>query len=721
MGGPSMNRPPRAAGPAERVVVVPEVHRRQRRPTGAPPPLPKKIGLTGMLWLAAVLVIVVSGVIWLHVSTAPLDHFDAPIIRFVTSARTSWLNSLTNTLNSVGSKWGLAILGLLAVALTVAFRRWRHLVVFLVSLAVLEIVLPVLYITAARPRPYSVTAIGQWEGFSSPSQPVAALAAVLMGFIYMLVVPGRSRWYAKLAVIAFLVGVSLDRIYLGINHPTDLVFAVILGVAIPVTLFRAFTPTDIFPVAYGHRGKSAHLDVSGRRGEAIKQAMREQLGFTIVEMKLVGLEGSGGSTPLKLRVSDEHGVERWVFAKLYAKNHVRADRWYKLGRLMLYGRLEDETPFKTVRRFVEYEDYTLRLLGEYGFPTPSPLGIVEITPESEYLIAMEFFDRAEEIGDADIDEQVIDEGLAMIRRMWDVGLAHRDIKPANLMVQDGHLRLIDVFFVQVRPSPWRQAVDLGNMMLVLALRSDAQTVYDKALAYFTPEELSEAFAATRGVASPTQLRNFMKRDGRDLLEQFRSLVPERRPVTIQRWSLRRVGTIVLTLIVVLAAGAFSISLFFPSRGDVSIPSCDANRTMIVMAQAVPTAEQLPCIRSLPLGWSLTGATIVRGRATFELLVMSGGGGGGTGVQLQLGSGGSSPVVDVTLTPTCPATSGDPKIQTIDVPGACVTYRSSLPAGVGPVPSFDPGGGLSYVPRSQLVTFIEQDEDLTLCGAGAPCS
>jgi hypothetical protein len=333
---------------------------------------------------------------------------------------------------------------------------------------------------------------------------------------------------------------------------------------------------------------------------------------------------------------------------------------------------------------------------------------------------MEFFDRAEEIGDADIDESVIDEGLAMIRRMWDVGLAHRDIKPANLMVQDGHLRLIDVFFVQVRPSPWRQAVDLGNMMLVLALRSDARTVYEKALAYFTPEELSEAFAATRGVASPTQLRNFMKRDGRDLLEQFRSLVPERRPVTIQRWSLKRIGMILLTLIVVFAAGAFGLSLFFPSRGDVSTPSCDANRTMIVMAQAVPTAEQLPCIQSLPLGWSLTGATIVRGRATFELLVVSGGGGGGTGVQLQLGSSGASPVVDVTLTPTCPATSGDPKIQTIDVPGACVTYRSSLPAGVGPVPSFDPGGGLSYVPRSQLVTFVDQDEDLTLCGVGAPC-
>jgi len=718
MSGPSVDRPPHAAASAERVVVVPEVHHRQRRPTGAPPPLPKKIGLTGVLWLAAVVVIVVSGVVWLHSTTGPLDRLDTPIIRFVTSARTPRLDSLTNNLNSVGSKWGLAILGLLTVALAVAFRRWRHLVVFLVSLAVLEIVLPGLYITAARPRPYGVTAIGHWEGFSSPSQPVAALAAVLMGFIYMLVVPGRPRWYAKLAIVAILAGVALNRIYLGVDHPTDLAFAVILGVAIPVALFRAFTPSDVFPVRYGQRGKSAHLDVGGRRGEAIRRAMQEQLGFTILEMKLVGLEGSGGSTPLKLLVRDEEGVERSMFAKLYAKNHVRADRWYKLGRLMLYGRLEDETPFKTVRRFVEYEDYTLRLLGEYGFPTPAPLGIVEITPESEYLIAMEFFDGAEEIGDVDIDEQVVDEGLAMIRRMWDVGLAHRDIKPANLMVQEGHLRLIDVFFVQVRPSPWRQAVDLGNMMLVLALRSDAQTVYEMALAYFTSEELSEAFAATRGVASPTQLRNFMKRDGRDLLEQFRSLVPERRPVTIQRWSFRRIGLILLTLLVVFAAGAFSLSLFFPSRGDVSTPSCETNRTMILMAQAVPTAEQLPCIRSLPFGWSLAGATIVRGRATFELLVM--GGGGGAGVQLQLGQGGGTPVVDVTLTPTCPVMSDDPAIQAIEVRGGCVTYRSSLPAGVGPVPSFEAEGGLSYVPRSQLVTFVGQEEDLVLCGAGAPC-
>jgi serine/threonine-protein kinase RIO1 len=143
--------------------------------------------------------------------------------------------------------------------------------------------------------------------------------------------------------------------------------------------------------------------------------------------------------------------------------------------------------------------------------------------------------------------------------MWDAGLAHRDIKPANLMVRDGEVLLIDVFFVQVRPSPWRQAVDLANMMLVLALRSDAKSVYEAALDYFTADEIAEAFAATRGVASPTQLRTEMKRDDRDLLAEFRALAPEREPIRIQRWSLRRVGMTAWVLAVFLFALLLVIS------------------------------------------------------------------------------------------------------------------------------------------------------------------
>ena len=146
------------------------------------------------------------------------------------------------------------------------------------------------------------------------------------------------------------------------------------------------------------------------------------------------------------------------------------------------------------------------------------------------------------------------------------------------MVQRGELKLIDVFFVQVRPSPWRQAVDLGNMMLVLALRSDARTVYDAALRYFTPDELAEAFAATRGVASPTQLRQQMKQDGRDLLAEFRSMAPARRPIAVQRWSVRRVVLIVATLVVLFLVGLTGVGLFFPSRGTVTAPMCGTGQS-----------------------------------------------------------------------------------------------------------------------------------------------
>ena len=540
--------------------------------------------------------------------------------------------------------------------------------------------------------------LASWEGYAAPSIPIGASAILAIGVTYMLVVPGRPRYWAKLAAAGAIAVTGLLRIYLGVDGFTDALFGAIVGVAIPLAAFRSFAPNDLFPVGYGARGKAAHLDVGGRRGEAIRMALQDQLGFTVHDVQPVGLEGSGGSTPLKLSVTDEDGRRRTIFAKLYAKSHVRADRWYKLGRSILYGSLEDETPFKTVRRFVEYEDYTLRMLGEYGFPTPAPLGVVEITPEREYLIAMDFFDDAVEIGEAEIDDDVIDEGLAMIRRMWDVGLAHRDIKPANLMVRHGQLKLIDVFFVQVRPSPWRQAVDLGNMMLVLALRSDARTVYEAALRYFTPDELAEAFAATRGVASPTQLRQHMKQDGRDLLAEFRSMAPARRPIAVQRWSIRRVALIVASLVLFLLAAMTGVGLFFATRGTVAAPACGTGQTMQLMAQAVPTATRIPCVSTLPYGWGIGTAEVIQGRASFSV-----------GIQ-------GTPAVTVTLTESCP----DPVEGTDQIPigGGCVTYRAVIDDTA--VPSFGPDGGLAFTARTDLIDAVAAaDDDRVLCGALAP--
>ena len=230
----------------------------------------------------------------------------------------------------------------------------------------LEIVGDWIYSGLSRPRPYGIRIIGPWGGYSAPSPPVAVLTLFLVGAVYCLVVPGRPRTWAKIAVAVVVAAFGLARLYLAIDHPDDVLFGVALGVAIPVAAFRFFTPNEVFPVVY-RRGRTAHVDVTGRRGAAIREAVRDQLGLTVLEIRPVGLASSAGSTPVRLRV--EGGEQEYLFAKLYTKGHVRADQAYKLWRSIRYGSLEDERAFQTVRRLAEYEDYTLRLLRDVGIRT----------------------------------------------------------------------------------------------------------------------------------------------------------------------------------------------------------------------------------------------------------------------------------------------------------------------------------------------------------------
>jgi hypothetical protein len=178
------------------------------------------------------------------------------------------------------------------------------------------------------------------------------------------------------------------------------------------------------------------------------------------------------------------------------------------------------------------------------------------------MLVTEFFEDSRNLGDSDIDDAVIDEGLQLIRQFWDIGLAHRDIKPANLLVQRGRLQLVDVSGLEVRPSPWRQAVDLANMMLTLALQTDPDRVYARATAWFSPEEIAEAFASAQGMAVPTELSGRLKQDPRPILGRFKELAPPHAPVSIQRWSLRRIGLTVGAAVGALVLLAMAIDSLF---------------------------------------------------------------------------------------------------------------------------------------------------------------
>ena len=454
--------------------------------------------------------------------------------------------------HSLGSQWFIRPLRWGTILVLIFYKRWRHLFAMLAVLAVIGAVVNSLEIAVARPRPL-VEIIAPWSGYSHPSAPVAGLSVTVALMGLCLFSQGRWRriWFTvgESAVIVLII----SRMYLGVDHPSDSWTAALLGFAVAVVVFRMFVPDAVFPVVY-KRGVTAHLDVTGHRGEAITKAVHDQLGFDVLAIERFGLEGSGGSTPLRLTVAAENPADPPIslFAKLYSQTHLRSDRWYKVGRTILYGSLEDEVKFSSVRRLVEYEDYILLRMRDAGLPSAEPYGIVEITPEREYLIVTEFLLGAEELIDAEVDDDIIAQSLLIIKGMWDAGLAHRDIKPANVMVRDGAVFLIDVAFATVRPSPWRQAVDLANMMLILGLRHDPEHVYREALRIFTPEDIAEAFAATRGITIPTQSRSahkqYINSGGEDLIDVFRRLAPDREPIAVQRWSGRRIA---LTASVVL--------------------------------------------------------------------------------------------------------------------------------------------------------------------------
>jgi tRNA A-37 threonylcarbamoyl transferase component Bud32 len=453
---------------------------------------------------------------------------------------------------------------------------------------------------------------------------------------------------------------------------------------------------------------------------AIRRGLEEQLGLQVEGIQPFGLAGSAGSTPLRITVKGD--PPRQLFGKLYAQSHLRSDRWYKLGRELLYGRLEDEKPFNTVRRLVQQEDYALSLMQRAGLPSPTPFGFVELTPEREYLLVTEFFQGATELGEAEVNDQVIDDGLGIIRRLWDAGLAHRDIKPANLLVRDGRLLLIDVAFVEARPSPWRQAVDLANMMLCLALRSSPEQVYRRGLRYFTVEEITEGFAAARGLALPSQLRHLLRAQGRNLHAEFVRLLPTPpRPIRVQRWSARRIG-VWAAILALLVLAALNTKFLFGTEDAVKTPlgvndlGCGDLEPLWLMAQSVPSASLVPCVQFLPAGWSVAEVAVNNGRSVITLdhdragkralvvrLTAACDLAGATEVTSEQSGARRYLRVDRT-------TPGFSATRAYVFPGGCITARISAPATSGQQLTTQTSSAIGFTTRQELRQALSQRSD-----------
>ena len=176
---------------------------------------------------------------------------------------------------------------------------------------------------------------------SAPDVTVASavLATVATATLFVLTPSGPARRWGWSAVVLLLVVVSTGRVALGHDTASSEALSALLGCGLAAVAFHVLAPEGAFPVTFRRQVK-AHLRLDGERRAAVTRAVREQLGLTLTHLEPYRLDGSAGSTPCRLRVAGP--PDGLLFGKLYSSTHLHSDRWYKLARVLRYGRLEEQ-------------------------------------------------------------------------------------------------------------------------------------------------------------------------------------------------------------------------------------------------------------------------------------------------------------------------------------------------------------------------------------------
>jgi hypothetical protein len=160
------------------------------------------------------------------------------------------------------------------------------------------------------------------------------------------------------------------------------------------------------------------------------------------------------------------------------------------------------------------------------------------------------------------------------------------------------------------------------------------------------------------------------------------------------------------------------------------PKCNApGDAMVLVAQSVPSATELPCVGELPAGWRFEEQQVASGITTFWL----GSDIAGThAVQVDL-----QPGCDIAGAVSVPSTADDEiGLERFDRPeqlrplrlvrfyrfeGGCIVYRYAFAPAAPSSLQFEADAALSFLPRADVVQATARSYGAKLCGAGVSCA
>jgi hypothetical protein len=131
--------PPRRPGPERGQVSLAGAGivrgRRRRRPAGEPPPLPRRLGMTGWWWLGLGTIAIIASTIAFSqlspVGGGKLLPVDQRVLEGLAGLRTPALTRVMVVVAGLSFQWVIAALGWATILVLLAVRRFRHLLVFL--------------------------------------------------------------------------------------------------------------------------------------------------------------------------------------------------------------------------------------------------------------------------------------------------------------------------------------------------------------------------------------------------------------------------------------------------------------------------------------------------------------------------------------------------------------------------------------------------------------